>query len=285
MPSLDEWLRRISGNSWRAIEMGLERVSRVHQNMGSPKPAERSVVIAGTNGKGSTQAMLRAGLEAAGLRTGTFSSPHLLRFNERIRIAGRLASDAELCASFERITERQGGIRLTYFEYAALAALDLMSRADLDVALLEIGMGGRLDAVNIIDADISVITSISLDHTRWLGDTREVIAVEKAGVMRPGRPVICAEVDAPAALFSEAERIGARTERNGVDFALSPGADGVLTWCGGVSLDAPELHPEACAAALRVLERLGVPLSDAVLHAVSSASLPGRCERRSWCGR
>ncbi|MCA3034809.1 MAG: bifunctional folylpolyglutamate synthase/dihydrofolate synthase, partial [Rhodocyclaceae bacterium] len=179
--TLEAWLDYIGRQHTAAIVMGLERVREVWQRMGSPK-APRNIVVGGTNGKGSTCAMLEAVLDIAGYRTGFYSSPHLLRYNERVRIARAEASDAKLVASFAAVeTARLDGevIPLTYFEYATLSALWCFANAKLDMAILEVGMGGRLDAVNLIDADVAILTSVDLDHQQFLGDTREKIGWEK----------------------------------------------------------------------------------------------------------
>ncbi|MGP1665580.1 MAG: bifunctional folylpolyglutamate synthase/dihydrofolate synthase, partial [Rhodanobacter sp.] len=173
--TLTEWLAYQEHVNVHSIELGLDRVREVWQRMGAPAPARRVITVAGTNGKGSTVAMLEAMLLAAGLRVGAFTSPHLLRYNERVHIGGIEVDDAALVASFERIEAARGDIPLTYFEFGALAALDLFARAELDVAVLEVGLGGRLDAVNIIDADVAIITTVDLDHMDWLGPDRDSI--------------------------------------------------------------------------------------------------------------
>src|SRR5579859_454571 len=224
--TLDEWLSYQERVNVRSIELGLDRVRAVWQRMGAQPPARRVITVGGTNGKGSTVAMLEAMLTAGGQRVGCYTSPHLLRYNERIRIEGREAGDEALVASFERIEAARGEIPLTYFEFGTLAALDLFARAGLDVAVLEVGLGGRLDAVNIIDADVAVVTTVDLDHMDWLGPDRDRIGVEKAGIARAGRPVIVGEADPPLGLLQALERIGARVERAGVDFSVQREATG-----------------------------------------------------------
>ena len=221
--SLAEWLTYQERVNVRSIELGLDRVREVWQRMGAPAPARRVITVGGTNGKGSTVALLEAMLTAAGLRVGAFTSPHLLDYNERIRVDGANAYDTTLVASFERIEAARGSasgdaIPLTYFEFGTLAALDLFARAGLDVAVLEVGLGGRLDAVNIIDADVAIITTVDMDHMDWLGPDRDSIGREKAGIARAGRPAIVGELDPPAGLLDALTACGARVERAGLDF-------------------------------------------------------------------
>ena len=229
--TLAEWLSYQERVNVHSIELGLDRVRVVWQRMGAPAPARRTITVGGTNGKGSTVALLEAMLTAAGLRVAAFTSPHLLVYNERIRIAGANADDAALIASFERIEAARGAgsddaIPLTYFEFGTLAALDLFARARLDVAVLEVGLGGRLDAVNIVDADVAVVTTVDLDHMDWLGPDRDSIGREKAGIARAGRPVIVGEEDPPAGLLDALVACGARVERAGRDFRVERHVDG-----------------------------------------------------------
>lgn|SRR5574337_155501 len=224
--NLAEWLTYQERVNAHSIELGLDRVREVWQRMGAPCPARQVITVAGTNGKGSTVALLEAMLAAAGCRVGAFTSPHLLAYNERIRIDGAMADDAALIASFERIEAARGEQLLTYFEFGTLAALDLFARAGADVAVLEVGLGGRLDAVNIIDADVAVITTIGLDHMDWLGPDRDSIGREKAGIARRGRPVIVGELDPPVGLLAALTECRARVERAGIDFSVERHAHG-----------------------------------------------------------
>lgn len=229
--TLAEWLIYQEQVNVRSIELGLDRVRAVWQRMGAPAPARRVITVGGTNGKGSTVALLEAMLLAAGLRVGTFTSPHLLAYNERVRILGVDADDAALVASFERIEAARAAsgdaaVPLTYFEFGTLAALDLFARASLDVAVLEVGLGGRLDAVNIVDADVAAITTVDLDHMDWLGCDRDSIGREKAGIARPGRPVIVGELAPPAGLLDALVAHGADLQRAGIDFHAERQADG-----------------------------------------------------------
>lgn len=254
--TLAEWLAYQERVNPRSIELGLDRVRRVWQRMGAPAPARHVITVGGTNGKGSSVALLEAMLRAAGLRVGSFTSPHLLRYNERVRIDGADADDAALIASFERIEAARADVPLTYFEFGTLAALDLFSRAPLDVAVLEVGLGGRLDAVNIVDADVAIITTVALDHTEWLGPDRDSIGREKAGIARAGRPVIVGEADPPAGLLEALQAGGARIERAGIDFHVQRHAggwhwrhrDGSSMALPDLALAAPVQYANAAAA-------------------------------------
>ena len=207
--TLADWLDHQQRVHPRAIALGLDRVRAVWTRLGAPAPAPTVITVAGTNGKGSTVAFLEAMLRAGGRRVGAYTSPHLLRYNERVRVDGRDAADARLVEAFARIEAARGDVALTYFEYGTLAALLIFAGAGLDVALLEVGLGGRLDAVNLIDADAAIVTTVDLDHQDWLGNDRDSIGREKAGVFRRGRAAIVGERDPPQALLDEARRIGA----------------------------------------------------------------------------
>lgn len=201
MKSLEQWLDYIERQHPKSIALGLERVAQVlaRMKLALPSPA---ITVGGTNGKGSTCAMLESILRCAGYRTGLYTSPHLLRYNERVRIAGHEAGDDALCASFAAVEHARDGVPLTYFEFGTLAAFDLFSRETIDVAVLEVGLGGRLDAVNVVDADCAVLTSVGIDHVDYLGPTREDIGREKAGIFRAGRPAVVAEPDPPRPVLS-----------------------------------------------------------------------------------
>ena len=209
--SLADWLAYLEALHPKTIELGLERVQAVRQAL-KLNPDFLLITVGGTNGKGSTCAYLEAMLMAADYRVGCYTSPHLLRYNERIRIAGLEVEDADLCAAFAAIEVARGDISLSYFEFGTLAALWLFSRAGVAVAVLEVGLGGRLDAVNAFDADCAIVTSVDIDHTDYLGDTRELIGYEKAGVFRAGRPAICGDLDAPHSLLQHAANIGAQLD-------------------------------------------------------------------------
>ncbi len=220
--TLEGWLEYISTRHPVTSELTLERVAEVWRRLRSgadPRSTGFPVItVGGTNGKGSTCAMLEAILDRAGYRVGCYTSPHLLRYNERVRLARHDASDEDLCRAFEAVEAARGHIGLTYFEFGTLAALWLMIDGRVDVAVLEVGLGGRLDAVNIIDADVSIVTSVGLDHMEYLGHTRGQIGFEKAGIYRCGRAAICADVDAPVPLVDHARAIGARLLRAGIDY-------------------------------------------------------------------
>ena len=288
--TLDEWLAHQQLQHPNAIALGLDRVRVVAQRLGLSRPAAHVITVAGTNGKGSTVAFIEAIARAAGLRVGAYTSPHLLRYNERVRVDGTVADDIALVAAFERIEAARLGvdaepIELTYFEYGTLAALLLFERAQLDLAILEVGLGGRLDAVNIVDADVAVITTVDLDHQEWLGDDRETIGLEKAGVMRAGRPVVLSESDPPASLLRHAYRIGASAIRAGCDYLVDELAVGWRWREPGYAIDLPEpalaapsqrANAAAAIAALRALE-LRMP-DAAIIQGVGSARLPARLQ-------
>lgn len=219
--SLDAWLAHLESAHPVGIDMGLTRIGKVKDALGLKLDCP-IITVGGTNGKGSTCAMLEAILRAGGYRVGCHTSPHLLEFNERARIDGRNATDEELLPHFEAVeaarTSFAEPISLTYFEFTTLAILHLYASLPLDAVILEVGLGGRLDAVNIVDADCAIVTSIDIDHTQYLGDTREKIAFEKAGIFRPGRPAICADPAAPQTLIDHAQAIGAQLWLFGRDF-------------------------------------------------------------------
>ncbi len=201
------------------------------------RPAPTVITVAGTNGKGSSCAFLSAILRADGKTVGTFASPHLFRFNERISTNGQPISDQRLVGALERVEQARGDVSLTYFEYAALAALVEFSRCAVDVAVLEVGLGGRLDAVNVVDADVALITNIGMDHMQWLGNTLSEIAVEKAGVLRPGQAAVCAQEDAPKALHRRAEALGTSWVVAGKDYQWRRTGDCWQWRLGNVDLD------------------------------------------------
>lgn len=221
--SLSDWLSYLESLHPKTIALGLERVAEVRQRLGL-QPEFPIIIVGGTNGKGSVCAMLESILHAAGYRVGCYTSPHLLHYNERVRVAKQSASDAEICSSFAQIEQARGAasgaaeIPLTYFEFGTLAAMQCFIDRQVDVAILEVGLGGRLDAVNVFDADCAVVTSIDIDHTDYLGATRELIAAEKAGIFRTGKVAICADFDAPAVLRAHAEKIGAEFWQIGAAF-------------------------------------------------------------------
>lgn len=284
--TLADWLAWQEQLHPRAIDLGLERVQRVLERLGLRWPRCPVITVGGTNGKGSTVVFLDAILRAAGYRVGTYTSPHILRYNERIRVAGRAVGDAELCAAFARVDASREDISLTYFEFGTLAALEIFRHSGIDVALLEVGLGGRLDAVNAVDADCAVITTIALDHCDWLGPDREAIGFEKAGIYRTGRPAICADPAPPASLLVQAQALGAELYRSGRDYRFRRQG---RSWCWqgpGQTLERlplPQLsgaHQLAnAAAALMALASLQrrLPVDDTAVHAgLTSARLAAR---------
>lgn len=217
--TLEDWLGLLESRHAQSIQLGLERVEVVLQAMQCAS-GPLVITVGGTNGKGSTCAMLEAILRAAGYRTGLYSSPHLLRYNERVRIDGREAGDDALVCAFNAVEAARDGVDLTYFEHGTLAAWWLFCRESLDVVILEVGLGGRLDAVNVIEPDCAIITGVAMDHQDYLGDTREQIGFEKAGIFRPGRPAICGDPQPPASLLDHAAAIDAQLWLSGRDFGF-----------------------------------------------------------------
>ena len=215
--SLDGWLAYISAQHPATIAMGLERVGGVWARMALAVPTV-AITVGGTNGKGSTCAILERILLEAGYRVGVYTSPHLLRYNERVRVRGEDAADAPLVEGFAAVEAARGDTPLTYFEFATLAALAIFAREEVEVAVLEVGLGGRLDAVNIIDADCAIVASVALDHQSYLGSDRESIGFEKAGIFRSARPAIFGDTDPPASLIAHAHSIGADLQVCGRDF-------------------------------------------------------------------
>ncbi|HEU4853002.1 MAG TPA: bifunctional tetrahydrofolate synthase/dihydrofolate synthase [Telluria sp.] len=219
--TLPDWLALLeSRHAETHIDMGLDRVRQVKEAMGLAFDCP-VIMVAGTNGKGSTCAMLESILLRAGYRVGLYIKPHFLDFNERARINGEMASDAALVEAFNAVEAKRGEVPLTYFEFTTLAIMQLLAGSGLDVAILEVGLGGRLDAVNVVDADVAIVTSVDIDHTDYLGDTREKIGFEKAGIFRPGKTAICSDPVPPQSLIDHAEAIGADLWLLGRDFNYS----------------------------------------------------------------
>ncbi|MGO3844170.1 MAG: bifunctional tetrahydrofolate synthase/dihydrofolate synthase, partial [Alcaligenes pakistanensis] len=283
--SLSEWLSYLETLHPSAIDLGLGRIREVAERL-NLKLDSVVITVGGTNGKGSTCAMLEAILLAAAYKVGVYASPHLVRYNERIRLNGEMADDAQITAQFARIDAARGELTLTYFEFSTLAALLLFQEQRVDVAVLEVGLGGRLDAVNIIDADCSVITSIDIDHAEYLGNTREQVAWEKAHIFRKDRPAICADPIPPQTMLDYAEEVGAQLWLFGKDFNYSGDRQ---QWAYGgrnqrrAALAYPALrganqllNASAALAALESLHpRLAVP-AQAVRAGLLRAQMPGR---------
>ncbi|MDO9089081.1 MAG: bifunctional tetrahydrofolate synthase/dihydrofolate synthase [Burkholderiaceae bacterium] len=285
MKTLQDWLAHCEQLHPRAIELGLERVREVARRMALRFDIP-VITVAGTNGKGSTCAMLEAILQQAGWRTGVYTSPHLVNFEERCRIRGENARAEDLVPHFERVEQARGEISLSYFEFTMLAIFSLMAQSGLDVVVLEVGVGGRLDSVNIIDPDCAIITSIDLDHTELLGPDREHIGLEKAGIMRAGRPVIVSDPVPPQSVLDHAARIGADLWRFGVDFNYS-GDPQQWAWAGRGRRYAGLAYPALRGAnqlmnasgALAALEALRgrIPVTaQAVRNGLALVELPGR---------
>ena len=282
---LDSWLRWQEGLHPAAVELGLERVGAVAARL-APLPADTQVVtVAGTNGKGSCVAVMDAVLRADGRRVVAYTSPHLQRYNERIRIDGRPVEDATLLASFAAVDEARGNTALTYFEFGTLAALELTARIAPDVLLLEVGLGGRLDAVNVVDPDVAVVTTIGLDHQDWLGPDRDTIGTEKAGIFRAGVPVVLGEAEPPASVLRRARELGCPVTRLGRDFRAVTEAAG---WRFEGSIRTVTTLPRAAlrgvlldnaATAIEAVDRLpdgSHPTADAVREGCRLPALPGR---------
>jgi dihydrofolate synthase/folylpolyglutamate synthase len=286
--TLAEWLDYQQRVHPRSIELGLDRVAEVWRRLGRPAPAPVVITIGGTNGKGSTVAFFEAMLAADGKRTGCYTSPHLLRYNERVRVAGADADDAALVDAFERIEAARAEIPLTYFEFGTLAALWIFAQSEIDVALLEVGLGGRLDAVNIVDADAALVTTVDLDHQDWLGNDRDSIGREKAGIFRAGRPAIVGTDTPPHGLLGEAERIGALVSVAGRDYRVVRGESAWQWQSAGTLVDLPwptlaaPCQVDNAAAAIAALhalrDRLGWNPS-ALVHGVLAARVAARLQR------
>lgn len=285
--ALADWLGRLETVSAQEIVLGLDRVSRVLDRLQFDRP--RTVLhVGGTNGKGSSVAMLDALLRGAGYRTGTYTSPHLRRYNERISIDGVPVEDEHIVSAFERIEAARGDTPLTYFEFGTLAALLVFHDHEVDVAVYEVGLGGRLDAVNAIDPDAALITSVALDHQEWLGDSRELIAREKAGIMRAGRPVVYSEADRPESIDACARELDAALIAQGRDFHYA--TDGATwTWTGRGKTLSELARPGVpgdfqlanAAGVLALLEAAGfdaVLNSNLVSRELAAIRVPGRMQ-------
>jgi len=282
---LATWLYYLEHLHSQAIELGLDRVRAVAEKLDLLTPAPRVFTVAGTNGKGTTCATLESVLMAAGYRVGVYSSPHLVRYTERVRIQGEELPESAHCESFAVLEAGRGDISLTYFEYGTLSALHLFKQAKLDVVILEVGLGGRLDATNIVDASVSVVTSIALDHTDWLGSDRESIGREKAGIFRAGKPAVVGEPDMPQSIADVAQEKQSDLYRRDVNWHFSADA-GYWRW---VALDAgkevnildalplPNVPLANAATALAALHYSGLNVPEAALRSgLQRAALPGR---------
>jgi dihydrofolate synthase/folylpolyglutamate synthase len=284
--TLADWLAWQETLHPQAIDLGLARVASVLEGLALPDTSVLTISVGGTNGKGSCVAMLDRIFRESGYRVGTYTSPHILRYNERICINGRPVSDDRIVASFQRIDDARGDTSLSFFEFGTLTALDIFSGQNLDVRILEVGLGGRLDAVNIIDPDIALIASIGIDHQEWLGNTRDVIGIEKAGIFRSGRPAVIGDPDLPESVLRLAQNLKTPLYRQGFEFSYDVGVDGWHWRDQHASLDAlpipaiPGEHQLMNAAA--VLEVLQIasrhyPVTEAAIRrGLAEVTLPGR---------
>ena len=286
--SLNEWLELLESRHPTAIDLGLERCRAVWERMGSPRPARSIFVVAGTNGKGSTVATICGLLNGLGYRYGSYTTPHLYRYNERVQLQGLPVTDEALLHAFQRVEAARMDTSLTYFEFGTLAAFQLLAEASLDYAVMEIGLGGRLDAVNLLDADVAVITPIGLDHQEYLGNDIDSIGREKAGVIRPRQPVVCGEPNPPASVQAIAAEQGARLLRLGVDFRADVAGDAVRYTARGHELHLPlpalpgphqvDNMATGLAAVLALIPR-AVDDADALARGLRTVRLPGRLQR------
>jgi len=283
--SLAEWLAHIERIHPKSILLGLERVAKVRDALGRSTAAV-IFTVAGTNGKGSTCAILEAILIAAGYKVGLYTSPHLLRYNERVRVKGMPIPDSRLCTAFEAVDSARGDVLLTYFEFSTLAAWEIFTSEPLDAVILEVGLGGRLDAVNAFDCDCALLTSIALDHMDYLGHSRESIGAEKAGIFREGRPAIVADPDSPSSVTDCATAVGAELRLIGRDFGFERQEQQWMYWGEGgrrAGLAHPALrgahqlvNASAALAALEALRaRVPVGMQD-IRNGLALAQLPGR---------
>ncbi|QLO35978.1 bifunctional tetrahydrofolate synthase/dihydrofolate synthase [Klebsiella sp. RHBSTW-00484] len=277
---LATWLSYLEHLHSKTIDLGLARVSEVAARMAVLKPAPFVFTVAGTNGKGTTCRTLESVLMAAGFKVGVYSSPHLVRYTERVRVQGEELSELAHTTSFAEIEAARGEISLSYFEFGTLSALWLFQQAQLDVVILEVGLGGRLDATNIVDADVAVVTSIALDHTDWLGPDRESIGREKAGIFRGGKPAIVGEPDMPQTIAEVASEKGAQLLRRDVDWGYGAGEqswsfsdeNGALT-----DLPLPQVPMPNAATALAALRASKLKVDEqAIRDGIQKAILPGR---------
>ena len=286
--ALSDWLAWQEQLHPSVIDLGLQRVAEVWERLhpGSFEPFV--ITVAGTNGKGSCVAFLEAILRHAGYRTGSYTSPHLVRYNERIRVEGKTVTDEAICVAFERIDACRESVSLTYFEFGTLAALDIFAREAVDVAILEVGLGGRLDAVNLLDADAVLVTSIGLDHTEWLGDDLNDIAREKAGVLRKGQPAVFAESVVPAGFLEAANEAGARVVYAGKDYSYAYQPDGWSWQMDESLLELPfprmtgdyQLQNAAAVVALLHLVRDRLPVTPgAIGKGLREAAAPARFQQ------
>ena len=277
------WLDYLANIHTSAIDLGLDRVQAVAHKANLTKPAQTVITVAGTNGKGSTCALMEAILLDAGYSVGVYSSPHLIRYNERVRVNGQDLSDEKHAQAFDFIEKQRGDVSLSLFEFGTLAALRLFQTEKVDVVLLEVGLGGRLDATNVVDHDVSVITSLAIDHVDWLGDDINVIGFEKAGIFRSGKPAICGQPKAPSTVAAHADDIHAELYQVGIQFDYALTGDNTWRWShASYQLDAlpvPKLPLPNAATALMALATARLDISDVnIVNGLKNATLPGRMQ-------
>lgn len=285
--TLDQWLSWLESIHPTEIDLGLDRVLVVLRRLFRKKPAARVITVAGTNGKGSTVATLETLLQAAGRRTGAYTSPHLQQYNERIRINGQDIDDATLISAFEKVEAARGSVTLTYFEFGTLAAFVALAESGVQDWILEVGLGGRLDAVNVMDADFAIITSIDIDHVAFLGDNREVIGFEKAGILRLGIPAVIADMDPPRSVLQQAVAQKVELIRAGQDYTIGEviADSGEITATlhvqeNALSLPSGPLPVQSVAAAVMALRALEPHMEQAAIEAaLVRVKAPGRFER------
>ncbi|EGQ9455826.1 bifunctional tetrahydrofolate synthase/dihydrofolate synthase [Vibrio parahaemolyticus] len=276
------WLDYLSNIHSSAIDLGLDRVQAVATKANLTKPAPTVITVAGTNGKGSTCALMEAILLDAGYSVGVYSSPHLIRYNERVRINGVDVEDAKHGEAFDYVEKQRGDISLSLFEFGTLAALRIFQVENVDVVLLEVGLGGRLDATNVVDHDVSVITSLAIDHVDWLGDDINVIGFEKAGIYRAGKPAICGQPLPPATVAAHADDIGAEFFQVGIQFDYALTEKG-WKWSSGAfaleDLPLPSLPLPNAATALMALGASELQITDInIVNGLNNARLAGRMQ-------
>jgi dihydrofolate synthase/folylpolyglutamate synthase len=277
------WLDYLQNIHTSAIDLGLERVQAVAKSANLTKPAPTVITVAGTNGKGSTCALMEAILLDAGYSVGVYSSPHLIRYNERVRVNGQDLADEKHVQAFDFIEKQRGEISLSFFEYGTLAALRLFQTEKVDIVLLEVGLGGRLDATNVVDHDVSIVTSLAIDHVDWLGDDINVIGYEKAGIFRTGKPAICGQPKAPATVAAHADDIGAELYQVEIQYNYQLTDNNTWSWVHGSyqldDLPVPNLPLQNAATALMALATANLDISDVnIVKGLENAKLPGRMQ-------
>lgn len=279
--SLDRWLSHLESIHSKNIDMGLERVRLVLERLNVDFSDKTVITVAGTNGKGTTCALIEHTALALGKSVGVYSSPHLIDYRERVRINGRMMDATAHCQAFLAIEQARKDISLTYFEFGTLAGLHLLANAKIEVVLLEVGLGGRLDAINVIDPNVAIITGIALDHQDWLGDTREAIAIEKAGIMRPSIPAVIGDPEPPQSLINSVKNLQADAAFQGIDFRFERESEVTWRWRDGhnefLGLPEPQIPNQNASTAIAAMLKAGWSINSEVLSVgLQKASLPGR---------